>query len=89
MARNPGAPPELHLDNHDGVIGVSITRGDATDHLLLNTTGQPQTRDDLTSDARLTLVRSREADPGTAAVVWGSHVAFRGRELTHRAHPGD
>ena len=77
------------MDNHDGAIGVRITRGGATDRILLNVTGQSQTRDGLTSDACLTLVRSRGADSGTATLVCGSHVALEGRELMRRTRPGD
>ena len=89
LARSSGAPPELHLDSRDGAVGVRIKRGDATDDLLLNVTGRPQTRQSLTSDARLALVRAPKAGPGTVAMIWGSHAALDGREILRRAHPGD
>jgi hypothetical protein len=84
-----GDAPELQVDGHDGAVGLQVRRGDATDRVLLNVTGQPQTRHGVTSDARLSLVRTREGESGTAAVIWGSHVALDGRDILRRARPGD
>ena len=69
----------------DKAVCLTVKDGNNTDYLLLNVTGGPVTRGQLTSDARATLVRQDHGKVARAAVVWGSRVSFGKQELLRRS----
>ena len=80
--REPGV---LDCSADDKAVCLTVRDGNKTDYLLLNVTGRPVTRGQLTSDARVTLVRQDHGKVARAAVVWGSRVSFGKQELLRRS----
>jgi hypothetical protein len=68
---------------------LTVRYGSKTDRLLLNVTDLPTTQGELTTDARVTLVREEEGEVAEVAVIWGSQVSLTGQDILRRPRRGD
>ncbi len=88
MLIGPGTG-DLTMATSQGAVGLVVRRGGTTDHFPPNVSGRTANLQEVTSDARLALVRTRNGQPGSVTAIWGSHVSFAGETLLQRPRPGD
>lgn len=80
---------ELEVETGEAAVGMVVRRAGTTDRFLLNVSGRTATQQEVASDARLALVRTRNGRPNAVTAIWGRHVSFAGQTLLQRPRPGD